>query len=106
MGTHASGTALERHSGTTDSGRTVRSVPQAGDVLASARTARADVYTIRIIPTTALLTATRHSAALEKVRELARALAVDGWFTCNHTHYARVANFRDAEGHGTNRLRW
>ena len=102
MGTHVSGTALERSTGTTD----FRSVPQTGDVLASARTARADVYTIRIIPTTALLTATRHSAALDKVRELARALAIDGWFTCNHPHDARVANFRDASGHDTNRLRW
>jgi hypothetical protein len=24
-------------------------------------------------------------------RELARALAVDGWFTCDQTHYLRLA---------------
>ena len=104
MGTHASGAALEEHhSDTTDPRWNFRSVPQTGDVLASARTARADVYTISIIPAPALLTATRHSAALEKVGELARVLAVDGWFTCNHTHYARVASFRDRSGHRAGR---
>ena len=66
-----------------------------GDVLASARTARADVYTISIVPAAAHLRATRHSEAIEKVRELARGLEVDGWFTCNQTHYMRVASFRE-----------
>jgi hypothetical protein len=40
-----------------------------------------------------------------KVRELARGLDVDGWFTCNHIHYARVATFRERSGHGTGRAR-
>jgi hypothetical protein len=53
------------------------------------RTARADVYMISIVPAAAHLRATRHSGAIEKVRELARGLEVDGWFTCNQTHYAR-----------------
>jgi hypothetical protein len=104
MGTHAAGIALEeRHSATTDSKRDVRSVPQTGDVLASARTARADVYTISIVPAAAHLTATRHAETLERVRELARGLDVDGWFTCNHSHYARVASFRERRGHGSGR---
>ena len=105
MGTHADGIALEgRHSETTASKQYVRSVPQTGDVLASARTARADVYTISIVPETAHLRATRHAEALEKVRELARGLHVDGWFTCNHTHYARVASFRERSGQKTGRV--
>lgn len=96
MGTHANGIALEEgHAETTGSKRAVPSMPQAGDVLASARSARADVYTISIVPAAAHLRATRHAETLEKVRELARALDVDGWFTCNHTHYARVASFRE-----------
>ena len=96
MGTHADGIAFEeRHSETTDVKRGARSVPQTGDVLASARTARADVYTISVVPAAAHLNAARHAEALEKVRELARVLDVDGWFTCNHTHYARVASFRE-----------
>jgi N-acetyl-beta-hexosaminidase len=95
MGTHADGIALEeRHSETTASKPDVRSVPQPGDVLASARSARADVYTISIVPAAAHLSATRHAEALDTVRELARRLDVDGWFTCNHTHYTRVASFR------------
>ena len=105
MGTHADGIALEeRHPQTTDSKRGVRSVPQTGDVLASARTARADIYTISVVPAPAHLTATRHAEALEKVRQLARGLKVDGWFTCNHTHYARVASFRERSGPATGRV--
>ena len=95
MDPHVDGIALgERHSKTTDLTRDVRSVPHIGDVLASARTARMDVYTISLVPAAAHLSATRHAEALEIVRELARRLDVDGWFTCDHTHYARVARFR------------
>jgi hypothetical protein len=101
MGTQAGALAVdEGHLESTGSTRTRRVLPQAGDVLASARTARADVYTISIVPAAAHLTATRHAEAIEKVRELAHALQVDGWFTCNHTHYARVANCRKATGTG------
>ena len=96
MDAHADGIAVEEHQPeTTTSKPYVRSVPQTGDVLASARTARADVYTISVVPAAAHLSAARHAEALEKVRELAGVLNVDGWFTCNHTHYARVASFRE-----------
>ena len=71
-----------------------RRKPTAGDVLASRPTARADRYDISIVPAAAHVTARRYSEAMEKVRELARASRVDGWFTCNHTHYARVATHR------------
>ena len=105
MDTHADGIALEeRHSETTDSKPEFRSVPQPGDVLASARTARPDVYTISILPAAAHLTVTRHSAALETVRAVARRLKVDGWFTCNHTHYSHVASFRERSGPETGQV--
>lgn len=71
-----------------------RSVPQVGDILASERSARADVFAISIIPTDSDDTVTRYSAAIERVRELARTRRVDGWFTSDHTHYARVASYR------------
>ena len=95
MSTKTGGIALERRgSEITGSKLKGRLVPQEGDVLASLRTARADVYTISIIPAAAYVRVTRHSEAIEKVHELARGLDVDGWFTCDHTHYARVAHFR------------
>jgi len=71
-----------------------RAVPTAGDVLASRPTARADMYDISIVPAAAHVTARRYPEAMEKVRELARASGVDGWFTSDHTHYARVATHR------------
>jgi hypothetical protein len=74
--------------------RGFRTRPQAGDVLASRPTARADLYAISIFPVAAHVTATRYSEAIETVRKLARGRRVDGWFTCNHTHYARVSAHR------------
>jgi hypothetical protein len=71
-----------------------RSAPQAGDILVSERSARADVFAISIIPSDSSVTLTRYSAAIERVRELARAGHVDGWYTSDHTHYARVASYR------------
>ena len=68
--------------------------PQCGDILVSERTARADVFAISIVPMDGDITVTRYSAAIERVRELARARRVDGWYTCDHTHYARVASYR------------
>ena len=69
-------------------------VPQAGDVLASKRSARADVFTIRIVSGADHERIKRYQEAIDRVLELARELQVDGWYTCNHTHYARVASFR------------
>ena len=71
-----------------------RQYPQSGDVLASRPTARADIYQIRVVPTKADLVATRYDDAMERVRELARVRAVDGWYTCDHTHFARIASHR------------
>jgi hypothetical protein len=71
-----------------------RSAPQAGDILACERRARADVFSINIIPTDSDVIVTRYSEAIERVQELARTRRVDGWYTCDHTHYARIARYR------------
>ena len=71
-----------------------RAYPRLGDVLASQPTARADVYAISVVPAEAKIVARRYDDAMNRVRELARALAVDGWYTCDHTHFLRVASHR------------
>ena len=76
------------------------SVPEPGDVLASRPTARADLYLISIVPEAARRTARRYQDAVDVVRELARKRRVDGWFTCNHTHYAPIAHHRRAAQQG------
>lgn len=72
----------------------IRRTPQAGDILASERSARADVFSISVIPTDSDVTVTRYSEAIERVRELARIRRVDAWYTCDHTHYARIVSYR------------
>ena len=92
MGTDSS--VEERQSERTYSPSPGPSRPIPGDVLASRPTARADVYLISVVPRTAHLTARRYREAIDAVTELARQRQVDGWFTCNHTHYARIAPYR------------
>jgi hypothetical protein len=71
--------------------------PATCDVLASKPTARADVYAISLFPSPAVVVEMAHYAdAIEKVREMARSMGVDGWFTCDHTHYAQVAKYRNS----------
>jgi hypothetical protein len=72
----------------------LRPVPQAGDVLASKRSARADVFMICIVSGAGDRRAKCYQEAIDRVLELASELRVDGWYTCNDTHYARVAHFR------------
>jgi hypothetical protein len=68
--------------------------PRSGDVVASERSARADVYDISVVPAPAYMVAGRYPEAIDKVRELARQLGVNGWYTADQTHYARVAKYR------------
>jgi hypothetical protein len=70
--------------------------PVAGDVLTSERSARADVYEISIVPADSRAVVSRYSEAIETVRALAQELRVDGWFTSDQTHYARVASYRSS----------
>jgi hypothetical protein len=69
-------------------------MPREGDVLASRGTARADLYAISIVPRSAHMTTRRYTEAVQAVRALARGLHVDGWFSCDHTHFTRIAEFR------------
>jgi hypothetical protein len=71
-----------------------RTAPQAGDILVSERTARVDVFSISIVPTETHVVVRRYAEAIEHVQMLARARRVDGWYTCDHTHYARIARYR------------
>ena len=89
------GTAVDDHpSGEACSARTFRSAPNDGDVLASRQTARADFYSISIVPDTGHTRAGRYSVAIATVQELAERLGADGWFTCDHSHFLRVAMHR------------
>jgi hypothetical protein len=67
---------------------------QAGDVLVSRPTARADLYEISVVPSLARLSDVRYEDGWESGRQLARRLAVDGWFTSDHTHFLRIATYR------------
>ena len=70
------------------------SAPQAGDILVSERSARADVFAISIVGSDSDDTVRRYSAAIARVQELARTRQVDGWYTADQTHYVRVASYR------------
>jgi hypothetical protein len=78
----------------TVSPRPHRPAPQSGDVLVSRPTARADLYAISVLPSEAHIVAARYQEAMDRVDELARGLAVDGWYTCDHTHFAQIARYR------------
>ena len=75
----------------------VRNTPRSGDVLVSRRRARADVYTISVVPGLERHSlACRYEDAIAQVRTFAREHAVDGWYTADHTHFVAVARFRAA----------
>jgi hypothetical protein len=81
-----------------DAGGTARAAhrprPQAGDVLVSRPTARADLYETSFVPAAAHITDDSYEGGQERGRRLARELAVDAWFTCDHTHAVRLAHHR------------
>jgi hypothetical protein len=93
MSVHSRSIALEND---TSNNRSARrgSAPKPGDLLVSEPTARADVYAISVVPAAAHKVVRRYQEAIEKVRELARQRGVDGWYTVDQTHYARVARYR------------
>jgi hypothetical protein len=68
--------------------------PTVGDVVASRPTARADLFAIAIVPNRGELLPARYDKALKIVRTSARERGVDGWYTCDHTHFARIARHR------------
>jgi hypothetical protein len=75
-------------------GAPLQDLPAPGDVLVSRPTARSDAFAISLFPTQACVVVRRYQDALEKAREVAGRLAVDGWYTCDHTHFARIALHR------------
>ena len=94
MGVRESRIAVEGESPLTVSPMPRRPAPTSGDVLVSQPTARADLYAISVIPSKANIVVARYQDAMERVEELARGLAVDGWYTCDHIHFARIARHR------------
>jgi hypothetical protein len=72
----------------------MRHAPKTGDVLASRRSARADLYTISMVPARLQTTAGSYSAAIDEVRTLAEEHQVDGWLTYDHTHYVPIVAHR------------
>jgi len=49
---------------------------------------------VSIVASDQEVTVRRYSAVIELVETLARERRVDGWFTNDQTHYARVAHHR------------
>lgn len=94
MNVHESGAVVNSPTATALPARGSTRVPKEGDLLVSKRTARADVYAISVVPAAAHLTTGRHYEAIRTVGELARRRAVDGWYTCDHTHFVPIARFR------------
>jgi hypothetical protein len=68
--------------------------PKSGDVLVSRPTARADLYETSVIPAVAHIANVSYEDGTNSGRQLARELAVDAWFTCDHTHVVRLAHYR------------
>jgi hypothetical protein len=68
--------------------------PQAGDVLVSRPTARADLYETSCVPAAAHITDASYEDGQDRGCRLARELAVDAWFTCDHIHAVRLAHHR------------
>jgi hypothetical protein len=68
--------------------------PKCGDVLVSRPTARADLYETSVIPAVAHISDNSYEDGKNSGRQLARELAVDAWFTFDHTHVVRLAHHR------------
>jgi hypothetical protein len=94
MNTHVAAVARHDRPGKPPRPDVPRTAPQAGDILASERSARADVFSISIVPSESPVVLRRYAEAIEHVQTLARTRQVDGWYTCDHTHYARIASYR------------
>jgi hypothetical protein len=65
-----------------------------GDVLVSRPTARADVYEISVVPEVGRVSYAGYEIGMEAGRRLAQTLAVDAWYTCDHTHMHSLGRYR------------
>jgi len=68
--------------------------PRVGDVLVSSPTATVE-YEISIVPVRATRVCPHHDTAIAQARELAKDRHVDAWLTDDHTHFLKVASYRD-----------
>lgn len=69
-------------------------VPQDGDVLVSNPTARIE-HDVSVVPAPRTLVCPNHAAAVAQARELAKNRRVDAWLTGDHTHFLKIASYRD-----------
>jgi len=70
--------------------------PRPGDVLVSQSSARADRYSIDVVDDAEQGVAPRFDEAMRTATQLAGERKVDGWYTCDHTHFLLVAHHRSA----------
>ena len=68
--------------------------PRPGDVLVSQSSARADRYSIGVVDDAEHGVARRFDDALRTAEQLARQQKVDGWYTCDHTHFLLIVRHR------------
>jgi hypothetical protein len=63
-------------------------------VLVSRPSARADAYEISVVPAPGHVTVGRYEDAVDSGRKLAQGLVVNGWYTCDQTHFLGIARYR------------
>jgi hypothetical protein len=71
-------------------------VPRPGDVLVSNSTATLE-HDVSIVPSGAEIVCPTHDTALARAHELAKDRHVDVWLTEDHTHFMKVASYRDGQ---------
>ena len=70
--------------------------PRPGDVVVSRKSARADRYSIAVVDDAEQRVAPRFDEAMRTAGQLASQRRVNGWYTCDHTHFLLVAQHRSA----------
>jgi hypothetical protein len=70
-------------------------LPQDGDVLVSNPTATVE-HEIYIVPGALHVTCANHDRAVTEGRRLAETLKVDAWLTEDHSHFMRIAAYRQS----------
>jgi hypothetical protein len=70
-------------------------MPEQGDVVVSNPSATVD-YDVIVVPRHPVLCA-RRDVAVAKGRDLAERLGVDLWLTQDHTHFLKLASYRDRD---------
>jgi hypothetical protein len=67
--------------------------PDVGDVLVSRRTAT-QAYAVSIVPGPAQISTASRDQAVKKAREYAAEMQMNVWYTEDHIHYLRLAEYR------------